>query len=252
MFLMQKNIFRNPSSYFAFLQSFKSNSFLFLNAEKNILNLLCLDRDGNCLFEKKDFIKNEEIGEFIKIYYVSSKNYKTVYIGTREKHFRQKNEFSYLRSFDENFNLLAKIKLDKQPIDYDVNGENLFLLNKNEKCCTISMYNKNLETVQTFGQENSLLPFFCSLKIDHFLVSNQYFIIDEVLTNEDNDHNSVSIINRSNGLVESSFVIYEYFHQMLLYLDKFLITFDRWTCLLKCYNFNEDLLHEITLDKKFE
>jgi hypothetical protein len=86
------------------------------------------------------------------------------------------------------------------------------------------MYNHNLEIVQTFGQENSILPYYFSLKIDIFFVSNQYFIINEILTNEDDSYDSVTIINRSNGLVESSFVIYEHFHQMLLDLDKFLIT----------------------------
>jgi hypothetical protein len=110
------------TTYFPFLRPFKSNSFLFLYAEKNVSNLLCLDRDGNRLFEKKDLIKNEEIEEFIKIYFVSSKNNKIVYICTREKHFRQKNEFSNIRSFDENFNLLSKIKLDKKPNYYEVNG----------------------------------------------------------------------------------------------------------------------------------
>ena len=39
---------------------------------------------------------------------------------------------------------------------------------------------------------------------------------------------------------------------MRLYLDKFLITFNRVNCLLKCYNFKGDLLHKITLDKNLE
>ena len=77
----------------------------------------------------------------------------------------QKNTFFNLRSFDENFNLLAEIKLDKEPSDFRVNGENLYILTQNEKCCTISMYNHNLEIVQTFGQENSTLPYFFSRKI---------------------------------------------------------------------------------------
>jgi hypothetical protein len=237
--------------YFPILRPFKSNSFLFLYAEKNILNLLCLDRDGNRLFEKKDLIKNEEIEEFIKIYFVSSKNNKIVYISTGEKHMKQKNKFYNLRSIYENFNLLAKIKLDKKPNYYEVNGENLFLLNRNKKCYTISMYNQNLEIVQTIGQENSTLPYFFSSDINRFLVSTQYFIINEPLIDEDDEyHNSVSIINRSNGLVEASFIIYEYFSQIQLYLDKFLITFNNETCLLKCFSFKGDLLHQITLDKK--
>jgi hypothetical protein len=150
---------------------FKSNSFLFLYEEKNILNLLCLDKNGKTvLCEKKHLIKNKKIEEFIYLICFSSTNNKILNVCTGERHSKQKNTFYNLRTFDENFNLLAKIKLDKEPFDYGVNGENLFIFNKNEKCCTISMYNHNLEMVQTFGQENSLLPFFCSLDINLFLL----------------------------------------------------------------------------------
>ena len=116
------------------------------------------------------------------------------------------------------------------------------------------MYNQNLEIVQTFGQENVILPFFFSPEIDFFFVSNKYFIFNETLIHEDDDdnYNRVTIINRSNCLVETSFVIYEDFSQMKLYLDKYLITFDKEICLLKCYNFKGDFLHKMTLDKKFE
>jgi hypothetical protein len=221
----------------------------------NILNLLCLDKDGNTLFEKKDLIKNKKIEEITEFDFASSNNNKTLYICTGEKHLNQTNEFYNIRSFDENFNLLAKIKLDKKPIDSIVNGENLFQLYRNEKC-TISMYNHNLEMVQTFGQENSLLPYFFSPKIELFVVSNQYFIINETLINEDDDddyyHDRIIIINRSNGLVEGSFKIFEKFNQMRLYMNKFLITFNDETGSLICYNFKGDLLHQITLDKKFE
>jgi hypothetical protein len=243
------------TGYFPFLRPFKSNSFLFLYTEKNILNLLCLDKNGNTLFEKKGLIKNEKIEDFIEFFFASSKQSKMFYIYAREKHFRQTTDFFNLRSFDENFNFLAKIKLGKKPISFVVNGENLFLLNKSENCRTISMYNHNLEIIQNFGQENSLLPYYFSPKKGVFLVSNQYFIINEPLIHEDDDdeyHKSVTVINRSNGLVEASFVIYEYFHQMLLYLDKFLLLFNNKTCFLKFYNIKGDLLGKITLDKKFE
>jgi hypothetical protein len=219
---------------------------------KNILDLLCLDKDGKTLFEKNDLVKNKNIEEFTTFYFGFSKNNKILYFCTGEKYLKQTNTFYNLRSFDENFNLLAKLKLDKKPIFYGVNGEIFFLLNKNELCSTISMYNSNLEVTRKFGQENPLLPFFCSLKICRLLVSNQYFIINELINEGDSDHKSVSIINRSNGLVESSFVIDEKFSQIKLYLDKFLITFDNKTCFLKCYNFKGDLLHKTFLDKKLE
>jgi hypothetical protein len=234
--------------YFAFLQPFKSNSLMSLYSDNNIINLLCLDKVGNTLFEKKDLIINKEI-EDIRINLFCSSLNKIIYICTVEKHLEQTNTFINLRSFDENFNFLSKIKLDKKPNYYTVNGENLFLLNRNESYCIISMHNQNLEMVQTFGQENSTLPFYFSPKVDLFLVSNQYFIINEPLTNEDD---RLTIINRSNGLIESSFVIYEHFNQMQIYLDKFLITIHDNSRSLKCYNFKGDLLHKITFDKKLE
>ena len=65
------------------------------------------------------------------------------------------------------------------------------------------MYNHNLEMIHKFGQENPMLPYFFSLKIDHFLVGNKYFIINEVLDDDDDGdeycHRRVTIINRSNG-----------------------------------------------------
>jgi hypothetical protein len=161
------------NGFYPLLQPFTLNRFLFLYAKKNILNLLCLDNNGNTLFEKKDLVKNKKI-EDIKISFFCSSYNKILYIGTTEKHLEQTNEFHNLRSFDENFNLLAKIKLDHIPNDFGVNDKNLFLFEKNEKCCTVSRYNHNLEIVQTFGQENLTLPYFFSLNIDIFLVSNQY------------------------------------------------------------------------------
>jgi len=236
--------------YCKFLQPFKSKSYLFLYSEENVLNFLCLDKDGNILFEKKDLIKNKKIVEIPYLNFVSSKNNKIIYIWTVEKHLNQTNEFFNLRSFDENFNLFAKLKLDKKPNYFGINGEILFFLYKNEKCSTISMYNHNLEVIQKFGQENPILPYFFSPKNDVFIVSNQYFIINEPLI--DDDRNRVTFINRSNGLVEVSFKILDDFRQMKLYLDKYLITFNRVNCFLKCYNFKGDLIHKITLDKKLE
>jgi hypothetical protein len=250
-----KNVFPKTigTGYYQFFQPFKSNTILLLYIEKNILNLLCLDKDGNTVFDKKDLLNNEELEEFIFFNFLSSKCNKTVYVWTGEKHLKQTNTFYNLRSFDENFNLLAKIKLDKRPNYYDVNGEDLFLLDKHENFCTISMYNQNLEIIQKFGQENSTVPFYFSTYSWFFLVSNQYFIIKEPgMEDDDVDFNSnVLFINRSNGLVEGSFKIYENFRQMQLYLDKFLITFSP-EATIKCYNFKGDLLHQVTLDKKFK
>jgi hypothetical protein len=226
-----------------------------LYKDYDILNLFCLDNNGNTLIEKNDLIKNKEKIEIIRLNFGSASHGKILYIYTEEKHSGKINRYYNLRSFDENFNFFAEIKLDKGPNCYiRVNGENLFLLNKNEKFSTISMYNPELEVIQTFGQENSTLPYFFPLKIDMFLASNQYFIINEFYEEDEdyNDHNKVTIINLLNGLVESSFKIHDLFDQMRLYLDKFLITFNNETCLLQCYNFKGDLLHQIILSKSLK
>ena len=149
---------------------------------------------------------------------------------------------------------MAKIKLDKEPKGYETNEENLFVLNKSEKCFKISMYNHNLEMVQTFGQEYLKRPFFFSLKTFIFLTSNQYFIFTEPLNNQvaGDEFIKLTIINRSNGLVYSSFVILVDFDQLQLYLDKYFLTFNRVTCFLKCYNFKGDLLSKIDVDTKLK
>ena len=69
--------------FFPILKPFKLNSFLFFYSEKIILNLICLDKDGNTVFEKKELIKNKKIEEFTKlILYCSSFN-KILFIYTR-------------------------------------------------------------------------------------------------------------------------------------------------------------------------
>jgi hypothetical protein len=67
------------TGYFAFLQPFESNSFLFLYSDNNILNLLCLDKYGNTLFEKKDLIKNQKIVEITRLVLFCYSQNKIVY-----------------------------------------------------------------------------------------------------------------------------------------------------------------------------
>jgi hypothetical protein len=81
---------------------------------------------------------------------------------------------------------------------------------------------------------------------------NETFIVRDEVDDDDDEkcNNSVTIINRSNGLIETSFVISEDFNQIQLYLDKFLITIHDISRSLKCFNFKGDLLNDIT--KKLE
>jgi hypothetical protein len=84
------------------------------------------------------------------------------------------------------------------------------------------------------------------------MVNETLIVRDEVDDDDEKCNNSVTIINRLNGLIETSFVISEDFNQMQLYLDKFLITIHDISRSLKCFNFKGDLLNDITLEKKLE
>jgi hypothetical protein len=189
------------------------------------------------------------IEKFLEVDVVSSNKCKIIYIYTEEKYFGQQVSLYKLRSYDAHFNLVAKIKLSKKRDDLVLHGENIFLLNKNEndEFYSLCMYNSKLEIVQKFGQANKSLPFYFASKIDFFFVSDQYFIINEPIKKKEE---KVTIINRSNGLVETSFVIYDIFHRLRLYLDKFVLTFNRETRMLKSYNLKGHLLSEIVLDEK--
>jgi hypothetical protein len=115
------------------------------------------------------------------------------------------------------------------------------------------MYNSNLELIQKFGQVNNrALPFFLSSKSELFFVNDQYFIINEASHDNDDDKQKITVIHRSTGLVYSSFMIYQFFDQMQLYLDKYLLTFNQDKCLLKSYSLNGEFLSEIALDKKLD
>ena len=106
--------------------------------------------------------------------------------------------------------------------------------------CTIII----LKLFKRLAKKIQYLPFYCSSKSSTFLVSSQYFIITETMNClKDDEYSRVTITNRSDGLLESSFVILDNFEHMQLYLDKFLLTFDEETCSLNCYNFKVDLLH---------
>jgi hypothetical protein len=60
----------------------------------------------------------------------------------------------------------------------------------------------------------------------------------------------ITVIHRSTGLVYSTFTIYQFFDQMQLYLDKYLVTFNQDECVLRTFSLNGEFLSEIALDKK--
>jgi hypothetical protein len=246
---MREIDFRSKLDFTAlsFLRPFDYNKFILLYSKNSSLNVVCVDREGNSLFEKKDLSPSKKIEDFKSVVFVSSTS-RISFIYTKEKHFGREDLIFNLRSFDANFNLLAKIKLVVEPVSLELDSDSLFLLNKNENenFHTISIYNYRLEMLKKIGQDNRLLPFFLTPEIDIFLISNQFFIVNEQLEKD----TKIKIINRLNGLVESFFVILDYFHFIRLYLDKYLITFNRETRVLKSYTFKGQLLSVVTLDER--
>ena len=66
------------------------------------------------------------------------------------------------------------------------------------------------------------------------------------------DQQEIRVINRITGLVEKSFIIYEYFDRFLLYLEKFILTFKSETRLVKSYSLKGEFLCEITLPERLK
>ena len=235
--------------YWPCLRSFKSKSFQFLYEKNNGLCLICIDKNGKSLFEKTNLIQSKNVEKFIAGDFFITSNKKIIFICTREKHFDQENPIVSIRSFDETFNLLAEITLARQPVAFGLNGENLFLLNKND-FSSISMYSSNLDIVQVFGQADRLQPFFFSPEIQGFMVSDEFFILYEVI--EDENGSNLIVLNRATGLVETNFIVSEYFTIFQLYLNKFILAFNQEKCLLRSFNLSGDLIRDVALDEKFK
>jgi len=245
------NDFRFSGCY-PVLRSFKSNNFLLLYNNGNSLNLVCVDRDGKTLYQKKNLIKSNKIREFREIDILISSS-KHIFIYSEEKHLDQGNKIFKLRSFDERLNFLAVAKLanDPNPIwsgdKIKINGENLFVLNQNQAFNTIFLYNSNLEIVQRFGQNDQSLPYFFPNSVDYFLVSDQFFIMLELLVENENE-SKIVVINRANGDIHATFILREFFDMMHLYLDEFILTFDSSSNVIKFYSIDGKFLGQKKLD----
>jgi len=243
----------NETDFFMSVGRLNKNNIFSLYKSNNSLNLLIMDKNFSTLFEMKNLIQSKKIEKLINFECFSSSNMKTIFIFTEEKHFDKEHLIFKIRSFDKDFSILSKLKLDREPTDYEVNGENLFLLSNNQDFFTIAIYNSTLEKVEEFGQADPLLPFFFTPKMYGLSVNDNYFIFHEEVKWEDENDNveKITLINRTNGLVETTFIIYDSFDVIRLYLNKFLLTFSYETCLLKSYNLKGKLISEIALDQKF-
>jgi hypothetical protein len=241
----------NCRDYSPVLQPFGSNTFLLLYDCESNANAICVDRDGNYLFEKNYLIKKDEKLKDLNIidFSVSASAYKIIFI------FYEDKKLFRFRTFDENFNLLAEICFEKKPKAHNFNGGNLFILNRyrNQRFLTLSMYNSNLDLIKTFGQSDPSLSFFFSFKIEKFLVSDRYFInILEEKDSQMEDLQRIAIVNRSTGLVESSFIIDQFIDQSQLYLDKFILTLNNESRELRSFSLKGDLLSEVTLHQRLK
>jgi len=233
--------------YFPRLNAFKNNNFCLIGDTNKTLNAVCIDQDGKILSEKKNLIPSKKIKEFIYIMYCISIK-RIVFVFTCENHFGEETDFYKLRSFDENFNKLAKINLVNDPLSLQANGEMLFLENEseNQEFQTISIYNFNLDLIQKVGQGNRLLPFFLPNNIYELNIGENVYIFNDREQNQSN----LTILSRITGLVEKSFFIPGFFHQIELYMEKYLLALNCNTHSIQIYNLNGDYMCEIYLDER--
>ena len=60
--------------------------------------------------------------------------------------------------------------------------------------------------------------------------------------------NRIYLINRTSGLVEKSFLVHG-FNEFIIYLNKYVLTYEHVEqSILRCYNFNGDLVEKTVLD----
>ena len=246
------------------IRPFKNNTFLILVDTNNNLNVICTDRRGSVLYEKKNLIKSEKIEYFLEKNIVISPN-GTIFFFSEEKHVGIEICVLKIRSFDEDFNYNSSIQLDYDPSrlwgsnKIILTGENICVLNKCESALykTISVYNSNLDLVEKIGQADRTLPYFFSPNVECLLVSDQYFItveptqLDDDEELDDSEPSKIVLLNRGTGLVERFFLINEYFREMVLYLDKYILTMNN-DRVLKSYNLKGDLLKKVCLDEKLK
>ena len=255
----------NESKHLPIICPFKNNTFLILVATNNSLNVICTDRRGSVLYEKKNLIKSEKIEYFLEKDIVISPN-GAIYIFSEEKHVGIEICILKISSFDEDFNFNTSIELSNDPTrlwagnKINLSGENICVLNMRENGLfrTISVYDSNLDFVEKIGQADRTLPFFFSPKIEYLFVSDQYFITVEptqlhaVEELDDSDPVKIVLLNRATGLVERFFIIKEYFREIVVYLDKYIITYDNDNGFLRSYNLKGDLLKKICLDEELK
>ena len=236
------------------LQPFKSNNYILLNKINNSLNAVCTDKTGNVLFEK-NLTRSMNVEEIVSAsIHVSKCKNNFIFLYSVEKHYEKEMNVFKLRSYDQNFNLLAKRRIFFEPCDVKLHGKNFFVLGNSEDdaFCTLDMFNSNLELVESFGQGDPQLPFYFATDQKHGLcISDRYYIVREDREWEDEEgEQKIKIINRESGLVETTIILYEKLDGLQIYLDKFILLFNADSGLLKTYDFRGNLVNEIILDER--
>ena len=157
-----------------------------------------------------------------------------------------------LRSYDQHFNLLVKRTVFFPPCDMKLHGENFFVLGNSEddSFCTLSIFNSNLEIVESFGQDDPQLPFYFASGQKHNLCISDFIVSEDREWEDEEGEQKIKIINRESGLVETTIILYEKLDGLQIYLDKFILLFNADSGLLKTYDFRGNLVNEIILDER--
>jgi hypothetical protein len=228
---------------------FKEKFFLYtyLN-KKNNLNFSVLDSNLEIRAKKRSILPNINLRYFNTC---SSRN--SIYVYVREVHSNEENLIvETIRSFDENLNFVAMLRLDVFMCMTSFNDV-LFVGFIENDLYRIRSYDSKLKVIQDFGQMFPNLPFHFPKDTSTFLVNEQFFIMCETLDDEEHVEdnvvqNRISLINRTSGLVEKSFLVHD-FNEFIIYLNKYVLTYEHVEqSVLRCYNFSGDLVEKTILD----
>jgi len=240
-----------PHSSNMALTCFKEKFFLctYLNKNNN-LNFSLFDNHLEIRAKKRNILPNLNLDYFNTC---SSRN--SIYVYVREKHSNDESSIvETIRSFDENLNFKAMLRIDEWPIFRMTSFNDILFVGFVENdLYRVRSYDSNLEVIQDFGQMFPSLPFHFPKDTTTFLVNEQFFIMcetcdDEELVEDNVVQNRITLINRTSGRVEKSFLVHG-FNEFIIYLNKYVLTYEHVEqSILRCYNFNGDLVEKTVLD----
>jgi hypothetical protein len=235
---------------------FKSNYILlfYLNDFYNICSFW-VDKNGGKKFIKENFLKISTVQYFDLSAFVTDDS--NLFIYTVETH-RFEEKLPYLRSLNQQFELLAFSQLDFIPEIVCGDGNNFLILTKERYFYKIKIFNLKLEIILNIQPsiviENIIeyKQFLFPINIKLFSVNRDFFIYALNQSDPKDQRKTIFVMRRDNGKILSETIDNYGFDQLQVYLDKYILTFNKTHCILKTYNLYGDvfLSNETFLDKE--